>query len=225
MRKRTACDFISSQVSGGGAGKGGCQLRSQPGPRSRGGGPSCGPRGGARPLPGAQPSSPGPAAPPALGLFSPRCPDAQGSPRPTGVSDWEDGFPDGSVARGRARAVRSPGTAANYFKETGGGPGLFLGWEFAERGPFQSDLKAGPQPPLPLGKGGAGSPGVLGRLSDVASLQSGNLSPGGTFTHPGAFSARPAPQMYKIRIPGMGPRCQHVESSQMTPVCSHGPDH
>lgn len=44
--------------------------------------------------------------------------------------------------------VRSPSTAANYFKETGGNSGFFLGWEFAVRGLFKGNLKAQPWTPL-----------------------------------------------------------------------------
>lgn len=93
---------------------------------------------------------PQPPAPPAPALrLPPRGGSSPSAARPQGGarSRLEGTTGGGGLPRSQLRQKQSQGgevtsTAANYFKETGGGSGLVLRWEFAERGLWKGDLKA-----------------------------------------------------------------------------------
>lgn len=89
---------------------------------------------------------------------------------------WTEDFAAWTLAGGSTAAMRSPSTAANYFKATGGGFGLFLGLEFAGRrfkgisSPSRGSLSASEKT---LGKmgGGGGSKACPQKSEQVAFLQ------------------------------------------------------
>lgn len=100
-------------------------------------------------------------------------------------------------------AMRSPCTAANYFKETGGGPGLFQAGHLLGEASFKGVFEAQPQRPLQLGKGRTGQQGALRNQQTVPLFTTPGLSLGCMFIQ--RAGTRAASQTEKIKLFQMGP--------------------